>query len=263
MAGAIVGLSMFGCSSPNSEFDEVLNKFDEMVGVYENYTRKEPFCVEYVVQINGEVLTKLNDLADKAKKLKESGPEPNKQQVDRYVQISTRMSTAMLALGTRMKGARMCGGALGAAPPGSAVPGVGAPGAAPPSVPVPDVVAAPAAEAAPPSQPAPAPDASRPEVGRPEAAAVAAPAEAVRPSFDCAKASTGSERMICGSPELARLDVQLADVYRKAQSGASDQQQLRSEQVSWIRQSRKCEDEGCLAQSYKTRIAELAKLARQ
>jgi hypothetical protein len=43
----------------------------------------------------------------------------------------------------------------------------------------------------------------------------------VGPSFDCAKASTVTERAICGSPALADLDVRVSAAYKKARALAS------------------------------------------
>lgn len=42
----------------------------------------------------------------------------------------------------------------------------------------------------------------------------AAPAPSVAPSFDCRRASSRSEKLICGNPPLARLDHQIADRYK-------------------------------------------------
>lgn len=253
MVGVFLVASFMGCGSSNKEFDDVLNAFDEMVVVYESYTKKDPFCIEYLAQINGEVLAKLNDVASKAKKIKESGPEPSKEQIDRYIKISKRMSNTMMALSSRMREAKMCGNAFGAAAQNSVVrvpqestPSEG--GALAPDIPAPN--------------PATAIASVSPEVVTPSAAnaePVAASTETTKPSFDCSKASNTVEKMVCASPELAKLDVQMAEQYKNARTSASDQNQLKSEQMSWIKKSRACKDEACLAQAYRLRIDELSK----
>lgn len=60
---------------------------------------------------------------------------------------------------------------------------------------------------------------------------------AQRPSFDCAKATTPDERLICGSPDLSRVDGELDRAYRSARDrmGEADRKQLISAQREWIR----------------------------
>lgn len=129
----------------------------------------------------------------------------------------------------------------------------------------------PASNTAAPSAPAPAP-ASAPAAPAPAQAqspAEAAPAAAapaavetgpITASFDCAKASSAQEKMICSDRELARLDVELSAVYRKAREAASDPKALQNEQIQWLKASRKaCSDKACLAEAYKSRTAELSR----
>ena len=40
------------------------------------------------------------------------------------------------------------------------------------------------------------------------------PAAGAAQSFDCAKAATATEKMICADPEIAKLDTQMAERYR-------------------------------------------------
>ena len=80
------------------------------------------------------------------------------------------------------------------------------------------------------------------------------------PSFDCAKASTRVERMICDHPRIAELDSELADAYRIAlrdSPWASANRRIREEQKAWIAERNNCRDPRCLRQSYRQRISEL------
>ena len=71
------------------------------------------------------------------------------------------------------------------------------------------------------------------------------------PSFDCSKASTNAENMVCSSRELSGLDVQMAEAY-KAASAIRD---IRSTQVSWRKGVRDiCEDEACMISAYENRL---------
>ncbi len=80
------------------------------------------------------------------------------------------------------------------------------------------------------------------------------------PSFDCAKASTRVEFMICDHPRIARLDSELADAYRIAlrdSPWASANRRIRAEQKDWIAERNRCRDPRCLRQLYRQRIAQL------
>jgi TPR repeat protein len=77
------------------------------------------------------------------------------------------------------------------------------------------------------------------------------------PSFDCAKASTPTEKMICDDPELGALDLKLAQVYKLALAGTPT---IKSEQKDWLKITRTCPDIGCLINRYETRIDELSKV---
>lgn len=80
------------------------------------------------------------------------------------------------------------------------------------------------------------------------------------PSFDCSKATTGQERLICSDRELSRLDVEMSNAYTKARQLSSDVQTLRAEQREWVKGVQKsCSDKECLVTAYSNRIAQLTK----
>lgn len=54
-------------------------------------------------------------------------------------------------------------------------------------------------------------------------------------SFDCSKAVSVDEKLICANKDLSDLDVKMADAYRKALAGAPNKGVLlRSEQRDWL-----------------------------
>lgn len=139
------------------------------------------------------------------------------------------------------------GGGKAAAPAATAVPSP-APSPAPTPVPAPETVAPAPASTAPVAAPVPAPAAAAEETGP------------ITASFDCAKANSAQEKMICGDRELARLDIELSADYRKARDAATDAKALQSEQLQWLKSTRKaCSDTTCLVEAYKSRLAQLAR----
>ena len=62
-------------------------------------------------------------------------------------------------------------------------------------------------------------------------------AQADAPSFDCAKASTSSEKLICSDEMLSKLDNTLAKTYNKTFNAypKEEREDLSSEQKMWIK----------------------------
>ncbi len=78
-------------------------------------------------------------------------------------------------------------------------------------------------------------------------------------SFDCAKASTKLEKLICSDKELNALDDALGKAYKKALGNATDRDALKNGQKEWLKNTlRPCDiDKACLVPAYKNRIAAL------
>lgn len=77
-------------------------------------------------------------------------------------------------------------------------------------------------------------------------------------SFDCAKASLGIEKTICNVPTLSSLDERMASLYKSSREKAKDPDKIKSDQIAWIKESRRCgNDASCIEAAYKKRIAEL------
>lgn len=68
------------------------------------------------------------------------------------------------------------------------------------------------------------------------------------PSFDCAKAKTDVEKLICGSAELSKMDLELSESYKKLNSGIGDAEKttLKKEQIEWIKARSKNVEVGIL-----------------
>lgn len=86
------------------------------------------------------------------------------------------------------------------------------------------------------------------------------PPQSLAASFDCAKASTILEKLICSDKELNALDDALGKAYWNTLDKATDRDALKSDQRAWLRSTlRPCgTDKACLMPAYKKRIAALA-----
>jgi len=86
--------------------------------------------------------------------------------------------------------------------------------------------------------------------------AVAAPAA----SFDCAKAKSAVEKMICADAELSRLDEEMAMLYKQAlQKNEKYAAAIRQEQKDWLKHMRNvCADVDCVRQAYLSRYVSLS-----
>lgn len=79
------------------------------------------------------------------------------------------------------------------------------------------------------------------------------------PSFDCAKASNKVEKLICDDRELSKLDVDLSKAYQSARDASTDKDQLKKDQISWVKLSRACEDKSCVKSALEMRLSQLKK----
>lgn len=78
-------------------------------------------------------------------------------------------------------------------------------------------------------------------------------------SFDCSKATHPSEKLICNNPELSDLDDNLAQLFKSERSSSNNPEQLKSDQISWIKRVRECTEEKCIKDLYAERITQLTK----
>jgi uncharacterized protein len=73
-------------------------------------------------------------------------------------------------------------------------------------------------------------------------------------SFDCAKASTKVEHIICDSPEITKLDEELAQNYKAALQGQLKADAIRQAQKLWVKERNRCVDAACVKEAYEARI---------
>ena len=87
--------------------------------------------------------------------------------------------------------------------------------------------------------------------------------QSVVPSFDCSRASGEIEQLICDDEGLAALDVEMAEIYRRALERWPEEilPEERAFQRGWIKGRNDCwKDEdarACVETSYRTRMVEL------
>ena len=80
-------------------------------------------------------------------------------------------------------------------------------------------------------------------------------------SFDCDKAASFAEKMICEDNSLSTLDDDLNIAYKAALSLVPDKQALKESQRKWAKEERgKCRDVKCLELIHTKRISELKAL---
>ncbi len=106
-----------------------------------------------------------------------------------------------------------------------------------------------------------APAAAETVAVEPAAAAVPPPTGPVTPSFDCAKAESEAETMVCADHGLAALDNRLAEVYTAELAKPAAAKDLAARQRGWVKGRDECwkadDKKLCVEEEYRTRIAEL------
>lgn len=121
---------------------------------------------------------------------------------------------------------------------------------------VPDAAAQAVGDAAAPDEPDSGPAVVLPPE---EAPAQPPPAPAVRTSFDCSRARTRGEQMVCADPGLAGLDRQMAGQYRDAVADATPQQRamLAQSRDRFLTYRDRCPTPACVADTYLGRMREI------
>ncbi|RKP47504.1 DUF4236 domain-containing protein [Trinickia fusca] len=98
----------------------------------------------------------------------------------------------------------------------------------------------------------------------PVVAATAEPASAatLHTSFDCSKARSDAEHLICSDHELAANDVELASLYAKAKAAAHDEVAFRERtRAEWNYREQTCHDRECLVRWYADQKTALLQIA--
>lgn len=89
-------------------------------------------------------------------------------------------------------------------------------------------------------------------------AAMLLPGAAIAASFDCAKAKSDAEKLVCANEDLSQGDDELAGLYRRAKQIAPDPSAFKAENIrEWKRREALCHDKACVVQWYAQRRARL------
>ncbi|MEZ2352208.1 lysozyme inhibitor LprI family protein [Caballeronia sp. RCC_10] len=87
-------------------------------------------------------------------------------------------------------------------------------------------------------------------------------AAATGPSFDCAKAKSDAERLICSDGDLASRDVELASLFVKAKAAVIDKSAFKERtRQQWNYRENVCHDRDCLVRWYVDQQAALSHIA--
>lgn len=77
-------------------------------------------------------------------------------------------------------------------------------------------------------------------------------------SFDCAKAKSNNEKIICSNESISKMDDDLSQNYKELISLYKDTKAIKTWQKDWlISLKNQCKDAKCLEDSYKNRIKEI------
>lgn len=108
-------------------------------------------------------------------------------------------------------------------------------------------------------QPRPSEPPVRQATGDPGVSSAPEPAEpSARPSFDCSRARSVPERIICGDAELSQLDRDLSRLHARAKNAAPDAVAFkRQNDNEWRRRESTCRDRECLLDWYGERRRQL------
>jgi uncharacterized protein len=83
-------------------------------------------------------------------------------------------------------------------------------------------------------------------------------------SFDCEKAVTRTEQLICANADLSNLDDELARSFKAVLQNSDDKQALVQQQSSWLKQERDaCQSVDCLKGVIQSRVAALSRNSSQ
>lgn len=73
-------------------------------------------------------------------------------------------------------------------------------------------------------------------------------------SFDCVKATTNVEKMICENEELSQLDTELSEVFKAFYFSSNE---IKNAQKIWLKERDKCQNKECIQSMYQSKIQEL------
>ena len=82
-----------------------------------------------------------------------------------------------------------------------------------------------------------------------------------KPSFDCGKAKSTAEKLICSDADLSALDRELSNYYYQAKLISSDKSYFKKEhEAAWLKREKECLDKQCLFNWYSLRKSHYSKI---
>jgi uncharacterized protein len=81
--------------------------------------------------------------------------------------------------------------------------------------------------------------------------------QALAASFDCAKAQTTVEHLICNNPDISKLDEELSAAYKAALQDEKRDEAIKLGQKQWMKERNSCSDAACVQSAYRKRIEQL------
>ena len=76
-------------------------------------------------------------------------------------------------------------------------------------------------------------------------------------TFDCDKASTFAEKVVCSDSRLSAMDDDLGRLYKAALAGSANSEILKTDQKAWLASRDRCQDSHCIMKAYADRIGAL------
>lgn len=77
-------------------------------------------------------------------------------------------------------------------------------------------------------------------------------------SFDCGKARSKVEHIICDNPEISKLDDDLNTAYKAAVQDKQQAEVIKQAQKQWMKKRNVCADSACVEQAYEMRLSTLS-----
>lgn len=97
----------------------------------------------------------------------------------------------------------------------------------------------------------------QPMMAKQQSPGIADSGSSIHASFDCAKAMSSVEKMICSNQMLATYDVRMMQSYKAAMASRSDKSAVRNAQRTWMAQRNACTTLDCVSRAYQERISQL------
>jgi len=76
-------------------------------------------------------------------------------------------------------------------------------------------------------------------------------------TFDCDKASSFAEKVVCSDSRITAMDDELGALYKLALASSPQKDALKADQKAWLASRDQCQDSNCIMKAYSDRIAAL------